>query len=88
MIKVLKFQIIFFIFFFNVKLFSYVEIVISGLRLYNFSFIDDWSPLPIETADRETNTPRKTETMAIFIIRDDILLLSLLEFNFLYMKKI
>ena len=33
------------------------------------------------------NTPRKTEIIAIFIIRDDILLLSLLEFNFLYMKK-
>jgi hypothetical protein len=41
-------------------LFSYVEIVISGLRLYNFSFIDVWSPLPIEIADSETNTPRKT----------------------------
>ena len=65
------------------KLFSYVDTTKSGFKLYNLSFIEIWRPFPIDIEHKEINTPRKTENIAIFIIRDEILLLSLLDFNLL-----
>ena len=55
----------------------------SELILNNVSLIENWRPFPIETALNDTNIPIKTEKIAIFIIRDEILLLSVLVFNFL-----
>ena len=44
---------------------------------------DNCKPFPIETALNDINIPIKTENFAIFIIRDEVLLLSVLFFNFL-----
>ena len=60
-----------------------LDIDISELILNNVSLIEIWRPFPIETALSDTNIPTKTEKIAIFIIRDEILLLSVLVFNFL-----
>ena len=57
--------------------------MISGVTLKSISLIEYCRPFPIETALSDVNIPINTENIAIFIIRDEILLLLLLFFNLL-----